>query len=137
MNKNEINRLLPVAYDVLKQTEIANEENQIKKTYRGYISTFGAAVSGGSLLAAIAFYSDRGDAGEDRTKLMKALYHLVEPKEQARKQQDFFTFIKGKILQDGRIDVQKEAVWKENTINAAIALKLAMNLYTLDKEEEK
>lgn len=137
MNKKEINRLLPIAYDVLEQTEIADTNHKIVKTYRGYISTFGAAVSGGSLLAAIAFFTDQGEADFDRPKLMKALYQLVEPEEQNRIGQDFFTFIRGKIQQGRQIAAEEEAVWKEKTINAAIALKLAMNLYTLVKNEEK
>lgn len=129
MNKSEINRLLPDAYDVLKQTGIANEKNQIEKTYRGYISTFGAAVYGGSLLAAIAFFTDQGDADCDRTKLMQALHLLVVPKGENGTGQDFFTFIRKQIQQNG------EAQWKERVINAAIALKLAMNLYKLVKDE--
>lgn len=141
MNKNEINRLLSVAYDVLKQTEIANEKNQIKKTYRGYISTFGAAVSGGSLLAAIAFYSEQGSADLDRPKLMKALYMLTSGSDEDPKKMEsdvFFRYIREKILKENTTDtdVYKEAIWKEKTINAAIALKLAMNLYQLEKDEE-
>lgn len=135
MNKKEINRLLPTAYDVLKRTGIADNKNQIVKTYRGYISTFGAAVSGGSLLAAIAFFTDQGDADCDRTKLMEALHQLVKPERPNGGGQDFFSFIRGQIQQGGQINAQMEAVWKENTINAAIALKLAMNLYTLVKDE--
>ncbi len=136
MNKNEINRLLPDAYDVLKTTGIADEKDQIVKTYRGYISTFGAAVYGGSLLAAIAFFSDQGDADCDRTKLMKAL-HLLMPKEE-NDAEDFFAFIRGKIRQkNGQVNVKEEAIWKEKIINASIALKLAMNMYKFVKDEGK
>ena len=44
MNKAIINDEIVIAYDVLKKSEIV-ENGKIKKTWRGQISTFGAAVT--------------------------------------------------------------------------------------------
>ena len=49
MNKAIINDEIVIAYDVLKKSEIV-ENGKIKKTWRGQISTFGAAVTMGSLI---------------------------------------------------------------------------------------
>lgn len=136
MNKTEVNQLLPKAYEVLKITGIADNDDKIIKTYRGYISTFGAAVSGGSLLAAIAYFSDhnQGETGCDRTKLMKAIYLLINPNADTRKEvgeSTLFEYVKKNIMRNAQIEVKQEAAWKEKVIDAAIALKLAMNLYKL------
>ena len=136
MNKARVDALLPTAYDVLAEVRIANQ-GRIPKTYRGYIASFGAAVSGGSLLAAIAFFSEQGGAEKDRTKLMKALDLLVygEQLKDERPQGTLFEHVRKAIVTGGRnrtgIDAKKEAACKEKIIDAAIALKLAMNLYEL------
>lgn len=139
MNKTKVNDLLPKAYEVLKETGIANSQNVIQKTYRGYISTFGAAVSGGSLLAAIAFYSDNKDAQCDRVKLLKALYLLVQDDKNVR-ENSLFRYVADRITTEEkgkkRVDSQKEAACREKIMDAAIALKLAMNLYKLSEEQE-
>lgn len=127
MNKTKINELLPRAVEILKTTGIVYDGNKICKTYRGQISTFGAAVYSGSLLAAVAFFSDRGGAEADRVKLMKAIYSLITKKEP-----------NGKDALYNYVSENKNC--KEEVINAAIALKIAMNVYDLEdknKEEEK
>lgn len=122
MNKNEVDRLIPEAVKVLKDEKIANEKNEIDKTYRGQISTFGAAVINGSLISAVAFFSNSSSqASVDRPKLMKAIKKLI-PEADGKK--DLFEYVK-----DAKTEREAEA--KEKILNAAIALKLAMNLYTL------
>lgn len=142
MNKAKINELLPKAYDILKETGIADENHVIISTYQGYISTFGAAVSGGSLLAAIAFFSNDKLSDDKRSmvcskeKLMRALYFLVQEDKSLRKDA-LFQYIKRKVLRNGRINLRQEAVYREELINGAIALKLAMNLYEIDGKKDK
>lgn len=53
----------------------------MNKTYRGQISTFGAAVVMGCLKSAIAFFSDPNKASVDRSKLIKVMYQLITEKE--------------------------------------------------------
>lgn len=69
MNKAIINDEVVIAYDVLKDSEIV-ENGKIKKTWRGQISTFGAAVTMGSLIPAVAFFSEPG-----RFQCKKAVYN--------------------------------------------------------------
>lgn len=122
MNKNTVNREIDIAYTVLKETGIA-VDGKINKAFRGQISTFGAAVSTGSLLAAIAFFMDQAGASVDRTKIMDAILKILKWEKVAGEQY--------KTLFEYARENQIEA--KEHIINAAIALKLAMNLYHLEQ----
>lgn len=146
MDKRKVDELLPKAYEVLKDTGIADDKNEIPGTYRSYISTFGAAVSGGSLLAAIAFYSADKEENKkanketqcDRVKIVKALYLLLG-KGREVSADALFQYVTDSITSENnrkKIDIQKEAACREEIINGTIALKLAMNLYKFQKEQE-
>lgn len=127
MNKNTINEEILIAYDVLSETKIAKKEKTgdamiINRTYRGQISSFGAAVIMGSLLSAIAFFSDDGNSKVTRSCLMDAILLVIKKKNP--------DIIVHKTLYEYAKD--KGDNCKEDIINAAIALKLAMNLYKFD-----
>lgn len=129
MNKKSIDQMLPQAYQALKDYEIAEDikgKFVILKTNRSHISSFGAAISEGSLLAAIAFFSKNGGAAGNREGILDCIKSLIPD---AVNEKNLFDYVT-KIGQ-GR---EKEA--KENILNAAIALKLAMNLYQLVTPEE-
>ncbi len=120
MNKKKVDELIPKAVDALKQAGIANGET-IAKTFRGQISTFGAAIVNGSLISAVAFFSEQGGAAVERQNLLKAIKMLIPT---AAGSKDLYEYIKAQ----GK---EKEGTVKEEILNAAIALKLAMNLYEL------
>ena len=120
MNKAVINREVVYAYDALKNAGIA-EDNKIAKTWRGQISTFGAAVTMGSLIPAVAFFSSQGGADVKRQQLMDAILRILkQEKEDAANCATLFDYVK----------TQGDKC-REDVLNAAIALKLAMNLYQL------
>ena len=77
MNKAIINDEVVIAYDVLKDSEIV-ENGKIKKTWRGQISTFGAAVTMGSLIPAVAFFSDQGGSSVKRQYIMDAILEILK-----------------------------------------------------------
>ena len=135
MNKERVDANIGKAYDVLKKRNIADEKDVIQKAYRGQISSFGAAVSSGSLVSAIAFFSDKGQSKVDREKLMDALYDLLSDKEKDKiagnAKNKLFAYVRAKY-EKGEIDTVKEEV-----LDCSIALKLAMNLYSLADQEEK
>lgn len=62
MNKAIINDEVVIAYDVLKNSEIV-ENGKIKKTWRGQISTFGAADAGSYLFRHGNYLIIRGTYG--------------------------------------------------------------------------
>ena len=125
MNKRKVDDLIPKAVEILTDTGIANKEGKIKKTYRGQISTFGAAIINGSLISAVAFFSDNGNSSTERSKLIEAIGKLIP-----ESREDLFEYVKKSVK-------SKKKEVKEEILNAAIALKLAMNLYNLEKETEE
>lgn len=121
MNKAEIEKMLPRAYELLDKYKIA-DGGKIKKTYRGQISSFGAAITGGSLLSAVAFFSSDGESSVDRPALMKCILDLLNEKHET-KAENLFDYV--------RAHKEYEDECKEEVLNAALSLKLAMNLYEL------
>ena len=123
MNKAIINDEVVIAYDVLKNSEIV-ENGKIKKTWRGQISTVGAAVTMGSLIPAVAFFSDQGGSSVKRQYIMDAILEILKRDHIApEKYHTLFEYVR-----------EQGEHCREDVLNSAIALKLAMNLYTLEKE---
>ncbi|MBR5597142.1 MAG: hypothetical protein IKW30_07025 [Lachnospiraceae bacterium] len=123
MNKNLINHEIQAAYDALRESKIVDEnDGSIKKTYRGQISSFGAAITMGSLISSVAFFSADGGSEVERSKLMKAIL-LVLKKERGVSENKLFDYVVNHKTEQDKC--------KEEILNAAIALKLAMNLYKL------
>ena len=107
----------------VKKSEIV-ENGKIKKTWRGQISTFGAAVTMGSLIPAVAFFSDQGGSSVKRQCIMDAILEILKRDHIApEKYHTLFEYVR-----------EQGEHCREDVLNAAIALKLAMNLYTLEKE---
>ena len=124
MNKKTVNEWISPAYRALADHGIA-VDGKVKKTYRGQISTFGAAISTGSLRAAVAFFSDNGAASVKRDKLMDAILDILQKEEIAPSScKNLYQYVD-----------QNELEAKEPILNATIALKLAMNLYHLEQEK--
>ena len=135
----KIDELIANAIPILKNTGIVKKdektgEEYILRSFRGQISSFGAAVEMGSLLSAVAFFSKKGGSDTDRQLLMRAIYLLIindtETKIDVKSEQsELLLFV---------IEHRNEPELKKNIIDAAVALKLAMNAYELrDKEDKK
>ena len=122
MNKNYIDTLVPDAYEALKNQGIVCN-GEIVKTYRSQVSTFGAALTNGSILSAIAFFSDKASSSVDRPKILACINELIQ--KEKNPQTNLFEYAKTEIQKGNKRNC------KEDILNAAIALKLAMNLYTL------
>lgn len=122
MNKKTIDAYLPKAYKLLSDSCVA-ENNEMPKMFRGYISSFGAAITMGSLKAAVAAYSAQGGAKNPRENLVKIIYALICEKE--------YKDVGNKDLYDYVVELNDDKMAKEKILNAAIAVKLAMNMYVL------
>lgn len=126
MNKNIINEEISLAYDAIREVGIANEKGEVQKTFRGQVTSFGASVLMGSLLSSIAFFSDDKKASVDRSLILKAIFSILQKQGKVGAEEtDLFKYAQSN---------QKEK--KEEILNAATALKLAMNLYHLTGEKE-
>ena len=151
MNKNVVARQIPLAYKELETSGIVVKKDEYKlipKGYRGQISAFGDAVTMGSLIPAVAFFSKRsGDQSStseedvDRTKLMKAVFLLMKDdadsygtavqKAKFKNVSDLMQYIYNVSENETDLEKKKKALktCKEEIENAAIALKLAVGLY--------
>lgn len=124
MNKRKIDQLLPEARQAIIDCGISENKVTISSEFRRYISSFGAAVSNGSLLAAIAFFNQQKSAKDDRPKLMQAIHQML-----GSKRNDLFEY-----AATAQTPAEKRKM-KEDILNCAIALKLAMNLFELKTEK--
>ncbi len=122
MNKKRVNDWLLPAKEALKVAEIS-QNGKVDKTYRGQISSFGAAVVMGSLPAAVAFFSEKGGSSVERQKLIKAMCLVI-----ANEREDMPKDEK-KALE--YVCKNNSNALKEQFTDASIALKLAMNFYDL------
>lgn len=131
MNKREVDQMLPAAYTVVKAT-IADQNGKVKSGFRGQISTFGAAITMGSLLSAVSFFSEQAGSAVDRPKITKAVYEIIGKTK--NNDDELFDFLKKEIYPGDNYSWEKEQYYKEKVVNAVIALKLALNLFKIDRE---
>ena len=122
MNKQRVNDWIAPAADALAIVGVA-KEGKISARYRTQISSFGAAVTMGSLKAAAAFFADQGGSSIPRHLLLSAMYYVITGEQ--RQPKEVFSYICD----------HDDIYTRELFIDAAIALKLAMSLYELEEEK--
>ena len=123
MNRLRIENSIGDAYAILAEVGIA-EKGKLDNAFRGQISGLGASICTGHLLASIAFFSEKGEAKADRTRLLTAIYRLVQKNHADAAEPTLFAYVKRRYA-----DAGSRAALKEEILDYAIALKLAMNLY--------
>ena len=123
MNKKRVDEYIPKAYKALAKCNIA-KDGKIERNFRGQISSLGAAITMGSFKAAVAFFSDDGGSDIERSKLISAIDFILNGNHREPK------IILEELLSKNNDELKK---LQEEYINASIAIKLAMNLYTLTK----
>ena len=141
-NKARIDSYIPSASEALKKSKIA-VDGKIDSSYRGQISSFGAAVAIGSFKQAVAFFASDAKNGESkisRSKLIVAIDYLLSL---AEKKNDAeirtANVIQSEIL--SITDAKELKITENKYMDAAVALKIAMGLFdmgkaTNDKKEE-
>jgi CRISPR-associated protein Cmr5 len=130
MDKRMVERYLVDAEQALIDAEIA-KNGKINKSFRGKISSFGAAVTTGSLLAAVAFFNEQRGAKTEQHKLMVAINKMLDNNNLG---QGNNLFEKVKNTAQGS---PKRRKLKEHILACAVALKLAMNLFELEEEKNQ
>lgn len=123
MNKKQVNEWIPSAKTAVEEFGIA-KSGKVDNRFRGYISSFGAAVVLGSLKSAAAFLADDGGSEIKRSLLICAMYKII--KGETAESAKVFDYI---CNHDNRQT-------KEDFINASIALKLSLNYFELVKNKK-
>lgn len=133
--------MIPAARDAVIKAGISSH-GKVKKAFRGQISSFGAAITMGSLLPAVAFFSDQGSAEVDRSKLMEAIMRVLQnedgplgtaaKKYESNQLLEFCTKVCNPApAGNGETDKFSASQLREAVIDAAIAIKLALNYFKL------
>lgn len=130
MGKREVESEIGIAYEAIKakDVKIADDSERVQKAYRSQISSFGAAVVTSGLRSAVAFYSQKGAASVDRTKLLKAILYVLKNSAHGKLYSHYDSL--NDVLDDAKTRPQKIRV-RNDVIDAATAIKLAFNLYEL------
>ncbi|MBQ8515319.1 MAG: hypothetical protein IJ496_07965 [Ruminococcus sp.] len=129
MNKKLVDEYLPLAVEALTDPSVQIAENgKVSSAFRGKISSFGAAVSAGSLLSAVALFSAQNGASVDLSKLMAAINFMLKKKIPMQTKDRLFDTVR---------NCPSKRFMKEQVLSCAAALKLAMNLFDLGNGENE
>lgn len=103
-------------------------ENEFAGEYKGYISSFGAAIIQSGLLPAVIFYENSPSSNKDKSKIINAIKQLLT--EVAGRQ------ITGDKFSDYIIQNRSEGTRILADVNkAAVALKLALRIFKEKRED--
>lgn len=130
MNKRKIDAYLPAAMDAICNNERIiycekkNEEvKKIKKACRSHISAFGGAVTMGSFKASVALFCKKSQTEDLRPELMRVLWYLTKNE-----------WVEAEKVCKNVLAIKDSAelfALKEEFLNASVAVKLALNAFTL------
>ena len=129
MSIQRVNEWIIYGKEALSVLEIA-KNGEIEKTFRGQISSFGAAVSMGNLKSAVAFFSQQANSAVARDQLLRAICYVLQRAE-GKERNDIHT---NEIKTDKIFDYVCEhdcVMLKNKFLDASVAIKLAMNLFKL------
>lgn len=127
MNKHLIEELIPIAFKALESNKIICPDGKIISTLKGNIASFGAAIQMGSLLSAVAFFSQQGGASEPRQELLNVILEVLkEHRDVPEDCTSLFVYI---------CECRKQEMpqVKNLVVSAAVAVKLAMNLFHISR----
>lgn len=130
MNRILIEKYIPLAYKALNNNTEICDNGKISGTLKGNIASFGAAIQMGNLLSATAFFSQQGGAQEKRYELLNVICEILkENGDMPRDRATLFDYICD-------MDEREMVKTKRLVVSAAVAVKLAMNLFEEKKTEE-
>lgn len=132
MNKIKVEKLIPIAIECIEKTKlIIVKENKIPKEFNGYISNFGASIIQSGLMSTVAFFEAKDtSSNQDRSKLTKLILNVINKE----KDRNFEIDEKINLLDYILKNESKKNIVKEEVINAAIAVKLAMRVFEFTDE---
>jgi CRISPR-associated protein Cmr5 len=122
MSKSRIESYIPHAMEVLAKEF---ENGVISSVYNGYISSFGASVMQSGLKPTLALFENKNSQSQgDKDKLTKIILRILDNQ---HKGDSLLKYILGKP--------NEEAINKQKIIDIAIAVKLSIRTFKLDKGE--
>lgn len=146
-NRN-IDEFITCAIDILENEKEIVKNGKIKKGYSSQISTFRSAISTGSLLSGIAYFSKSGDSSVNRSRLMWIIYEILKNTNRLNPnlqkeiknevpELELYYYVKKFTQNKNKTKIIK---LKRTIIEVATAIKLAMNYFVIENtnlDEEK
>lgn len=132
MNKRKVEKLIPIAIDCVKNSKGLFVDGKIPGEYKGYIANFGASIIQSGLFATLAFYAKTdAKSKSDRCKLLEVIANVIYTSNKINDS-------KKSLMEYVKDTKDNKSIIKEEVINAAIAVKLAMGVFEfVDKSEEE
>lgn len=119
---------LPKALTILKDVGIVANNDSADSKFKGYFSSFGAAIVLSGIKPTLAFYAnENSDETKNRAKILTAIYKLVVPVNNQNSNPKPKLLLKYYIENENN-DIQL----KQKISDAAVALKLALRTYNLN-----
>lgn len=141
-NKRKIDEYIPKAIDSLSKNKKIVINGEIKSGFAGQIATFSVAVSTGSLLSVVAFFSEKKQSAVERQELMNVIYEIITgEKDTNNSKAVLLSYVKEKYEQTHGQQGDASSLldygqFQQDILNAAIAVKLAINFFPKAKENE-
>ncbi|MCD3350624.1 type III-B CRISPR module-associated protein Cmr5 [Clostridium botulinum D/C] len=132
MNKKEVEKYIPLAIISIKEvmsntTNTAEESLELPKEFKGYISSFGAGIIQSGLLPTVAFFEKEDSNSKSyRFKITEMIFKMLAKEK----------YCKDNKLLNYLLDKEDIEEVKEDIINIAIALKLAMRTFKFSEKEK-
>ena len=142
-NKRKIDEYIPKAINSLSNNRKIVKDGKIASGFAGQIATFSVAVSMGSLLSAVAFFSEQKQASVERQELMNVIYEIITRevseinKETDNKDPKLLSYVKKKYEETKEDKILEYRRFQEDILKAAIAVKLAINFFHKIEKGEK
>ena len=130
--KKNISKLLVHAENAVTSTLLKNKKENglihkyIPKEYKGYISSFGAAIIQSGLLPALYFNHGSEGSTEDREKLMDAVFYILKNGYNITASENNLLKYAKEQARDNELKKVKNQI-----LDAATALKLVIRTYKL------
>ncbi len=129
INKRNVNQLIPKAIEALEKIfniQCGSEKDTIPNEYRNYLASFGTCIRTSGLKTAVAIYNKEGKLNdEDKGKVIELIAWVLDKDKQ-------------KLIKEiNAVNSEDEKNLKQKVIEAAIAIKLSLNMFQLVDKEKK
>lgn len=143
-----IDVLIPAAINAINDSRIPKENDIVPNEYKGYIDTFGAAIVQNGLIPAIIFYETAGGKEDtsitsdpekqviykNRNKVMKAILQVILNNEKETSVPVPDTLFK--YIMEKKNKGMSEKKIRQRVVDGAIAIKLALRTFAIEKKDE-
>lgn len=152
LNKRNIDEYISIAIDELKNSKNSKivKNGKINSTFSAQISTFAIAISMGSVLSAIAFFSDNGSSTVERKELMKILLNVISKGDELKEiidvqKKEYELLELAREINCEPDNMESSSIYKYDVrkikfkkivLEASTAIKLAMNYFIIEKNLE-